>query len=71
LHNVLESLAVVENASVAIDRIQEFAELPPEEKTVSNETPMNDPSTWPSVGSLAFADFSMKYRYSYPHLTHA
>ncbi|KAJ7880551.1 ABC transporter type 1, transmembrane domain-containing protein [Mycena olivaceomarginata] len=66
LHNVLESLAVVENASVAIDRIQEFAELPPEEKTVSNETQMNDPSTWPSVGSLAFADFSMKYRGDLP-----
>jgi hypothetical protein len=67
---VLESLAVVENSSVAIDRIQEFAELPSEEKTVLDEMPMNDPSTWPSVGSLTFVDFSMKYRYSYPHLTH-
>ncbi|KAJ7710388.1 P-loop containing nucleoside triphosphate hydrolase protein [Mycena rosella] len=66
LHNVLESLAVVENGSVAIDRIQEFAELPPEEKVVSNEMPMNDPSTWPSVGSLTFADFSMKYRGDLP-----
>ncbi|KAJ7916388.1 P-loop containing nucleoside triphosphate hydrolase protein [Mycena leptocephala] len=66
LHNVLESLAVVENASVVIDRIQEFAELLPEEKTVFNEMPMNDPSTWPSVGSLTFADFSMKYRGDLP-----
>ncbi|KAJ6617219.1 P-loop containing nucleoside triphosphate hydrolase protein [Mycena sp. CBHHK59/15] len=66
LHNVLESLAVVENGSVAIDRIQEFAELPPEEKAVSNEMPMNDPSTWPSVGSLTFSDFSMKYRGDLP-----
>ncbi|KAJ7924025.1 P-loop containing nucleoside triphosphate hydrolase protein [Mycena leptocephala] len=66
LHNVLESLAVVENSSVAIDRIQEFAELPPEEKTVSDEMPMNDRSTWPSVGSLTFADFSIKYRGDLP-----
>ncbi|KAF7339150.1 hypothetical protein MVEN_01992000 [Mycena venus] len=66
LRDVLESLAVVENSSVAVDRIQEFAELPPEEKTVSNEMPMNDPSTWSSVGSLTFADFSMKYRDDLP-----
>ncbi|KAF7339144.1 hypothetical protein MVEN_01991300 [Mycena venus] len=66
LRDVLESLAVVENSSVAVDRIQEFAELSPEEKTVSNKIPMNDPSTWPSVGSLTFADFSMKYRDDLP-----
>ncbi|KAJ7448600.1 P-loop containing nucleoside triphosphate hydrolase protein [Mycena galericulata] len=66
LHNVLESLAVVENSSVAVDRIQEFAELPPEEKTGSNEMPMIVPSTWPSAGSVTFTDFSMKYRGDLP-----
>ncbi|KAF8195279.1 P-loop containing nucleoside triphosphate hydrolase protein [Mycena galopus ATCC 62051] len=58
LHNVLEGLAVVENSS--------FAELPPEQKTVSNEMPMNVTSTWPSAGSLTFANFSMKYRGDLP-----
>ncbi|KAJ7031487.1 P-loop containing nucleoside triphosphate hydrolase protein, partial [Mycena alexandri] len=60
---ILSSYASVENGAVAIDRISEFANLPEEEKVAST----NDDSSWPSTGSLAFSDFSMKYRHDLPH----
>ncbi|KAJ6527171.1 P-loop containing nucleoside triphosphate hydrolase protein [Mycena capillaripes] len=59
----LNSYASVENGSVSIDRIEEFAKLPEEEKT---EITINDYSAWPSAGSLTFSDYSMKYRDDLP-----
>jgi ABC-type multidrug transport system fused ATPase/permease subunit len=62
----MTAYASMENGSVAIDRIQEFARLPAEEKTSSLEevsVNVQNGSAWPSAGSLAFSDFSMKYRY--------
>jgi hypothetical protein len=61
LTHLLTSYASVENGSIAIDRIEEFAKLPAEEKP--NEIKIDDHSAWPSAGSLTFSDFSMKYRY--------
>ncbi|KAF7344066.1 p-loop containing nucleoside triphosphate hydrolase protein [Mycena venus] len=61
---LLNSYASVENGSIAIDRIKEFAKLPMEEK--SNEIAINRHSAWPSAGSLTFSDFSMKYRDDFP-----
>ncbi|KAJ6528440.1 P-loop containing nucleoside triphosphate hydrolase protein [Mycena capillaripes] len=63
LGHVLNSYASVENGSVAIDRIEEFAKLPAEEKT---ELKIQDYSAWPSAGSLTFSDYSMKYRDDLP-----
>ncbi|KAJ7110721.1 P-loop containing nucleoside triphosphate hydrolase protein [Mycena crocata] len=63
LNHLLNSFASVENGTVAIDRIEEFAKLPEEEKT---EVSINDHSAWPASGNLAFADFSMKYRDDLP-----
>ncbi|KAJ7747845.1 P-loop containing nucleoside triphosphate hydrolase protein [Mycena metata] len=63
LTHVLTSYASVENGAVAIERIAEFARLPEEEKEM---TITADYSAWPSKGSLAFADFSMKYREDLP-----
>jgi hypothetical protein len=66
LAHLLNSYASVENGSVAIERIAEFAKLPEEEKTSTTDEvsiTIHDHSAWPSAGSLAFSDFSMKYRY--------
>ncbi|KAJ7676688.1 P-loop containing nucleoside triphosphate hydrolase protein [Mycena polygramma] len=62
LTHILTSYASVENGSIAIERIEEFAELPQEEKAVAT----TDHSSWPSAGQLTFADFSMKYRDDLP-----
>ncbi|KAJ7364754.1 P-loop containing nucleoside triphosphate hydrolase protein [Mycena albidolilacea] len=69
LAHLLNSYASVENGSVAIERIAEFAKLPEEEKTSTTDEvsiTIRDHSTWPSAGSLAFSDFSMKYREDLP-----
>ncbi|KAJ6550467.1 P-loop containing nucleoside triphosphate hydrolase protein [Mycena vulgaris] len=64
---ILASYASVENGSISIDRIEEFAKLPKEEKTItSDEATINEDSSWPSAGSLTFSDFSMKYRDGLP-----
>jgi hypothetical protein len=63
LTHLLNSYASVENGSVSIDRIAEFAKLPEEEKTVVDESLITINEAWPSTGSLTFSDFSMKYRY--------
>ncbi|KAJ6486599.1 P-loop containing nucleoside triphosphate hydrolase protein [Mycena vulgaris] len=62
---LLISYASVENGSIAIDRIEEYAKLPKEEKTVTSDeiTPL---SAWPSAGRLVFSDFSMRYRNDLP-----
>ncbi|KAJ7139196.1 P-loop containing nucleoside triphosphate hydrolase protein [Mycena epipterygia] len=65
--HLLNSYASVENGSIAIDRIEEYAKLPEEEKTVtSDEITTSDHSAWPSTGSLVFSDFSMRYRDDLP-----
>ncbi|KAF7360011.1 hypothetical protein MVEN_00728700 [Mycena venus] len=67
LTHILTSYATVENGSVSIDRIEEFAKLPEEEKTIaSGEITINNRAGWPSAGSLAFSEFSMKYRDDLP-----
>ncbi|KAF8184562.1 hypothetical protein K438DRAFT_2020317 [Mycena galopus ATCC 62051] len=66
LTHLLNSVASVENGSVSIDRITEFARLPEEEKSTVNENVLNDDQNWPSAGNLAFSDFSMKYRDDLP-----
>ncbi|KAF8205875.1 hypothetical protein K438DRAFT_1963648 [Mycena galopus ATCC 62051] len=69
LTHLLTSYASVENGSIAIDRIEEFAKLPSEEAlNTSDELPItiNDGWAWPSAGSLTFSDFSMKYRDDLP-----
>ncbi|KAJ6612057.1 P-loop containing nucleoside triphosphate hydrolase protein [Mycena sp. CBHHK59/15] len=64
---ILTSYASVENGSIAIDRIEEFAKLPKEERTrLPDKITINDYSAWPSAGSLTFLDFSMKYREDLP-----
>ncbi|KAF7364178.1 hypothetical protein MSAN_01077100 [Mycena sanguinolenta] len=62
LAHLLNSFASMENGSISIDRIEEFAKLPTEEKI----TVVNDPPNWPSAGSLTFSNFSMKYRDDLP-----
>ncbi|KAJ7764164.1 P-loop containing nucleoside triphosphate hydrolase protein [Mycena maculata] len=65
--HLLTSYASVENGSIAIDRIEEYAKLPEEEKTApSDEVAVSALSAWPSAGSLAFSDFSMRYRDDLP-----
>ncbi|KAJ7827389.1 P-loop containing nucleoside triphosphate hydrolase protein [Mycena leptocephala] len=66
LTHLLNSYASVENGSVSIDRIAEFAKLPEEEKTVVDESLITINEAWPSTGSLTFSDFSMKYRDDLP-----
>ncbi|KAJ7215431.1 P-loop containing nucleoside triphosphate hydrolase protein [Mycena pura] len=72
LGHLLSSYALMENGSVAIDRIQEFANLPEEEEIASTKTSDDitinviDELPWPSAGSLMFSDFSMKYREDLP-----
>ncbi|KAJ7186396.1 P-loop containing nucleoside triphosphate hydrolase protein [Mycena filopes] len=63
LAHLLNSYASVETGAVAIERITEFTQLPAEEKETTHK--MND-AAWPSVGSLAFSDFSMRYREDLP-----
>ncbi|KAJ6535718.1 P-loop containing nucleoside triphosphate hydrolase protein [Mycena capillaripes] len=63
LNHLLNSFASLENGSVAIDRIEEFAKLTGEEKT---RIDVNAHSAWPSAGSLRFEDYSMKYRDDLP-----
>ncbi|KAF8149760.1 hypothetical protein K438DRAFT_1988782 [Mycena galopus ATCC 62051] len=60
--------SILENGSISIDRIEEFAKLPKEEKTITTDevTINEDDSSWPSAGSLTFSDFSMKYRDDLP-----
>ncbi|KAJ7751884.1 P-loop containing nucleoside triphosphate hydrolase protein [Mycena maculata] len=64
LTHLLTSYASVENGSIAIDRIEEYAKLPEEEKTAPSDE--RDLSAWPSAGSLVFSDFSMRYRDDLP-----
>ncbi|KAJ7653006.1 P-loop containing nucleoside triphosphate hydrolase protein [Mycena rosella] len=67
LSHLLTSFASVENGSIAIDRIQEYATLPAEEKTgTADEIAASDLSSWPSAGNLVFSDFSMRYRDDLP-----
>jgi hypothetical protein len=57
-------LSLILDGSISIDRIEEFAKLPKEEKIVtSDEVTINEDSSWPSAGSLTFSNFSMKYKY--------
>ncbi|KAJ7624899.1 P-loop containing nucleoside triphosphate hydrolase protein [Roridomyces roridus] len=58
---MLTSYATVENGSIAIERIQEFANLPKEETLIGTDE-TKDAEEWPCAGSLAFSDFSMRYR---------
>ncbi|KAJ7489763.1 P-loop containing nucleoside triphosphate hydrolase protein [Mycena galericulata] len=65
--HLLNSYALVENGSIAIDRIEEYAKLPKEEKTVAaDDIILSDLSAWPSAGRLVFSDFSMRYRDDLP-----
>ncbi|KAJ7827386.1 P-loop containing nucleoside triphosphate hydrolase protein [Mycena leptocephala] len=66
LTHLLNSYASVENGSVSIDRITEFAKLPEEEKMVVDKSSITINEAWPSTGSLTFSDFSMKYRDDLP-----
>ncbi|KAJ7079446.1 P-loop containing nucleoside triphosphate hydrolase protein [Mycena belliarum] len=67
LTHLLTAYASVENGSIAIDRIEEYANLPAEEPVVKPEEIMAaDLSAWPSTGRLAFSDFSMRYRADLP-----
>ncbi|KAJ7224728.1 P-loop containing nucleoside triphosphate hydrolase protein [Mycena haematopus] len=66
LTHLLTSYASVENGSIAIDRIEEFAKLPAEEKPSTSDTLAVITDAWPSAGSLTFSDFSMKYRDDLP-----
>ncbi|KAJ7251690.1 P-loop containing nucleoside triphosphate hydrolase protein, partial [Mycena rebaudengoi] len=67
LTHILTAYATVENGSVSIDRIEEFAKLPEEEKAIaSGEITINNRGDWPSAGSLALSIFSMKYRDDLP-----
>ncbi|KAJ7036384.1 P-loop containing nucleoside triphosphate hydrolase protein [Mycena alexandri] len=64
---LLTCYAGLENGSVAIARIEEYANLAPEEKIVhSSENTLDALSAWPSTGSLVFSDFSMRYREDLP-----
>ncbi|KAJ6476003.1 P-loop containing nucleoside triphosphate hydrolase protein [Mycena vitilis] len=62
LTHILTSYAAVENGSIALERIEEFAELPPEGRAVAT----TDHSSWPTAGQLTFVNFSMKYRDDLP-----
>jgi ATP-binding cassette subfamily C (CFTR/MRP) protein 1 len=66
--HLLTSFASVENGSIAIDRIEEYAKLPVEEKEkiVSTDHIEDDLPDWPSSGHLLFSKFSMRYRYGSP-----
>ncbi|KAK7008519.1 hypothetical protein R3P38DRAFT_2643731 [Favolaschia claudopus] len=64
LSHVLSSYASMENGTVSIDRIEEFAKLPAEEKT--DEFVVSTDPSWPAKGSLAFQDFSVRYRSDLP-----
>ncbi|KAJ7653017.1 P-loop containing nucleoside triphosphate hydrolase protein [Mycena rosella] len=67
LSHLLTSFASVENGSIAIDRIQEYATLPAEEKgSTADQIAASDLSSWPSAGNLVFSDFSMRYRDDLP-----
>ncbi|KAJ7788604.1 P-loop containing nucleoside triphosphate hydrolase protein [Mycena olivaceomarginata] len=62
--HLLNSYASMENGTVSIDRIEEFAKLPEEEKTTIQEDITTDTRlNWPSAASLTFSEFSMKYGY--------
>ncbi|KAK7018259.1 P-loop containing nucleoside triphosphate hydrolase protein [Favolaschia claudopus] len=68
LSHLLNAYAMMENGSVAIDRIEEFAKLPKEEEVNDTELEVvvqND-VPWPTEGRLTFSDFSMKYREDLP-----
>ncbi|KAK7017726.1 P-loop containing nucleoside triphosphate hydrolase protein [Favolaschia claudopus] len=68
LSHLLNAYAMMENGSVAIDRIEEFAKLPKEEEVNDTDLDMvvqND-APWPTEGRLTFSDFSMKYREDLP-----
>ncbi|KAK7045035.1 P-loop containing nucleoside triphosphate hydrolase protein [Favolaschia claudopus] len=64
LSHVLSSYASMENGTVSIDRIEEFAKLPAEEK--NDEFVVSTDPSWPAKGSLAFQDFSVRYRGDLP-----
>ncbi|KAJ7737650.1 P-loop containing nucleoside triphosphate hydrolase protein [Mycena olivaceomarginata] len=65
--HLLNSYASMENGTVSIDRIEEFAKLPEEEKTTIQEDVTTDTRlNWPSAASLAFSEFSMKYGENLP-----
>ncbi|KAJ7505071.1 P-loop containing nucleoside triphosphate hydrolase protein [Mycena galericulata] len=67
MNHLLSVYASVENGSIAIDRIEEYARLPEEESTVTaDEIILSDLSAWPSTGRLVFSDFSMRYRDDLP-----
>ncbi|KAJ7359935.1 P-loop containing nucleoside triphosphate hydrolase protein [Mycena albidolilacea] len=60
--HLLNSYASMENGTVSIDRIEEFAKLPEEEKTTIREEITTDTRlNWSSAASLTFSEFSMKY----------
>ncbi|KAJ7138597.1 P-loop containing nucleoside triphosphate hydrolase protein [Mycena filopes] len=64
---LLSCYAGLENGSVAIARIEEYANLKPEEKMLpSDERSLNALSAWPATGSVVFSDFSMRYRDELP-----
>ncbi|KAJ7753658.1 P-loop containing nucleoside triphosphate hydrolase protein, partial [Mycena maculata] len=67
LTHLLTVYALVENGSIAIDRIEEYSKLPAEEKIgSSDEIVVRELSAWPSEGRLVFSDFSMRYRDDLP-----
>ncbi|KAF7360909.1 hypothetical protein MSAN_01120800 [Mycena sanguinolenta] len=69
LTHLLSAYASVENGSIALDRIEEFAKLPAEEEPSTSDAlavTIDDNLSWPSEGNLSFSDFSMKYRDDLP-----
>ncbi|KAF7325679.1 Multidrug resistance-associated ABC transporter protein [Mycena kentingensis (nom. inval.)] len=57
--NMAHRFAGLEQDMVALERIKEFSEIPPEEE--EDAETMTPPPDWPALGNIRFEDFSVRY----------
>ncbi|KNE67534.1 hypothetical protein AMAG_11989 [Allomyces macrogynus ATCC 38327] len=59
LASLIERLAMLENALVSMERVQEYMDAPAEAR---EDTPFALDATWPAEGAVEFRDYSTRYR---------
>jgi ABC-type multidrug transport system fused ATPase/permease subunit len=58
----MRQLSEAENLMISVERIDEYAQLPPEEDNGGSKGLVQTPVDWPNHGSIEFRNYTMRYR---------
>lgn len=65
---LVRTLSDVEREFVAVERVEEYAALPPEAQTLPGVAPLAPPAAWPSAGAIELRDVHLRYRAATPEV---